>query len=867
MYIYKQIELSCSRLLTAIHNVNVNNSALIFFAYFEKITVCKFILFLPQKPFSVCISFREKGYICASIFYFMTISYNWLHQYLPLTLDANELSRILTSVGLEVENMETYEEVKGGLSGLVIGEVMHCEPHPNANKLKLTKVNIGGEELLSIVCGAPNVAAGQKVVVATIGTTIYPLHGEAFEIKKAKIRGEESQGMLCAEDEIGLGEIHDGIIVLPQDATVGQHAKDYYQLSASDIIYEIGLTPNRMDAMSHLGVAKDVCAYISHTTNEKVVVKVPNLEEIAIQENVHINIEIEDQLACARYAGVCLQAIEVKESPSWLQMYLKAIGLRPINNIVDITNYVMHECGQPLHAFDLETVKGNKIVIKKPTSKTSFVALDGKEIILHADDLMIYNAEEPMCIAGVYGGLHSGVKNTTQSIFLESAFFEAESIRKTSLQHGLRTDSATRFEKGADISNVNYALHRAAQLIQEIAGGKVSSVFYDLFPTQTQRKKIQLSVERITNLAGKNYSVTQIKNILENLGFEIQDDRGSDFEVLVPFSKTDISMQADVVEEIMRIDGLDNIPFTGKISYSLPAVANAYKPNYKESISNQLVSKGFFEIFTNSITNANFYPDRDNLVKMMNSLSAHLDVMRASMLETGLEAVAYNLNRKNTQLKFYEFGKVYSQENNSFIENEKLAIYVSGNYRTQHYTEKDKQIDVYYVRGIIESLFKHIQLTYEAADFGLNVLLHQKKIGSIEVVSQEKLKTFDIKHAVLFAEIDWDIVKLALEKYKVVFAEIPKFPVVQRDLAIVVDKQLKYQDIQLAVKQAKCKLLQDVSLFDVFESEKLGEDKVSYALNFSFYDKQKTLTDIEVENEMKALINSLSQKVNATIRN
>jgi phenylalanyl-tRNA synthetase beta chain len=435
------------------------------------------------------------------------------------------------------------------------------------------------------------------------------------------------------------------------------------------------------------------------------------------------------------------------------------------------------------------------------------------------------------------------------------------------LQHGLRTDSAIRFEKGADISNVNYALHRAAQLIQEIAGGKVSSVFYDLFPTQTQRKKIQLSVERITNLAGKNYSVTQIKNILENLGFEIQDDRGSDFEVLVPFSKTDISMQADVVEEIMRIDGLDNIPFTGKISYSLPAVANAYKPNYKESISNQLVSKGFFEIFTNSITNANFYPDRDNLVKMMNSLSAHLDVMRASMLETGLEAVAYNLNRKNTQLKFYEFGKVYSQENNSFIENEKLAIYVSGNYRTQHYTEKEKQIDVYYVRGIIESLFKHIQLTYEAADFGLNVLLHQKKIGSIEVVSQEKLKTFDIKHAVLFAEIDWDSVKLALEKYKVVFAEIPKFPVVQRDLAIVVDKQLKYQDIQLAVKQAKCKLLQDVSLFDVFESEKLGEDKVSYALNFSFYDKQKTLTDIEVENEMKALINSLSQKVNATIRN
>jgi len=803
----------------------------------------------------------------------MTISYNWLHDYLNETIEPNTLSSILTSVGLEVEGMEVFETVKGGLEGLVVGKVMACDQHPNADKLRITKVDIGKSDLLNIVCGAPNVAVGQTVIVATLGATIYPTHGEPMTMKKAKIRGEESEGMICAEDEMGLGESHDGIMVLPEGTTIGISAKEYFKLPASDVTYEIGLTPNRMDAMSHLGVAKDVVAYLANTGNTNIACKWPALPSKAESTNSPIvEIKIEDTARCARYAGLTISGIEVKESPEWLQLRLKAIGLRPINNIVDITNYIMHECGQPLHAFDLNEIKGNKIVVKTVVDKTKFVALDGKEIELNATDLMICNDSEPMCIAGVYGGLQSGVKSTTTSIFLESAWFLPDSIRKTSMRLGLRTDSATRFEKGADISNVPYALHRAASLVVELAGGQLSSQMTHVYPLQFEQKTIQLSYQKICALAGKEYGNEQIKTILSNLGFGIINTTNEGLQVSVPFSKTDITMQADVVEEIMRIDGLDNIPFTGKIAYSLSQNSKAYKANTKQYIATQLVAKGFFELFTNSITNAAYYQNNTSIVKMMNSLSANLDTMRYSMLETGLEAVAYNLNRKNNQLKFFEFGKVYAQQRHqesdelTFTETEQLAIYVSGNYRMPYYDEKSKAVDLYYVRGVVESLLPNLKLVFEVKSNGLTILFKNKHLGSIEEVPSQTLKQFDIKQAVWYAVLDWDAVKSGIENHKLVFSEIPRFPTMQRDLAMVVDKQVKYQDIQLAVKQAKSKLLQTVNLFDVFESDKLGKDKVSYAVNFSFYDNQKTLTDTEVEAEMKGIISALETKIGAVVR-
>ncbi len=814
----------------------------------------------------------------------MTLSYQWLCEYLPVKPSPDEISTILTSVGLEVDSMEKSEAVKGGLEGLLIGKVVECAQHPNADKLKVTKVNVGSTELLNIVCGAPNVAAGQTVVVATVGTTVHPLKGEPFLIKKAKIRGEESEGMICAEDEIGLGESHDGIIVLNEDIAPGTLAKDYYKIAPSDIIFEIGLTPNRMDAMSHLGAVKDICAYLSNRDQKPYVSKIPNIQipnskeeilnelEIGINtlksklDNSNIDIRIEDTARCARYAGICIDEIKVADSPEWLQTRLKSIGLRPINNIVDITNFVLHECGQPLHAFDRKAIKGNTVIIKTLADKTKFITLDEKERELSNEDLMICNAEEPMCIAGVFGGLHSGVTTETTSIFLESAWFENNSIRKTSMRHGLRTDAAVRFEKGADISNVPYALQRAASMICDIAGGKIVSDLMDIYPVAFEAKTIDVSFKKVQSLAGKEYSASQIKNILTSLCFSILEENEQTIKISVPFAKPDITMQADVVEEIMRIDGLDNIPFTGKISFALPSNTEGFKPEVKNQLAQVLVGKGFQEIFTNSITNSAFYPDQTDIVKMMNSLSAELDCMRPSMLETGLVAIAYNLNRKNTQLKFFEFGKTYKTSNEGFIEDEKLCLYFSGNYGAEHWNQKEQKIDAYYVKGIIESLLYAMKPELVEEDGMINILFQRKKIGHIEVVSAAKQKQFDIKQEVWFAELAWDVIRSFYEKQKVGFKGIPKFPTVKRDLALILDKQVHYQEVQKTVKQAKSRLLQSVNLFDVFESEKLGAGKKSYAINLSFYDDEKTLTDVEVETEIKLIIESLEKKLGASIR-
>ncbi|MGF2412601.1 MAG: phenylalanine--tRNA ligase subunit beta, partial [Ferruginibacter sp.] len=612
----------------------------------------------------------------------MTISYNWLSEYLPEKIEPEKLSKILTSIGLEVESMEAYEEVKGGLKGLVIGEVLECEKHPDADKLSLTKVNIGNGDALQIVCGAPNVAVGQKVVVATIGTTIYPTGGEPLTMKKAKIRGVESHGMICAEDEIGVGQSHAGIMVLPEAATVGTSAAEYFN-TYSDIIFEIGLTPNRMDAMSHLGVAKDVCAYLSHHNKKDTHVKSPFKNNFKVDhQGLQIEVTIENAEACQRYSSVSLQGVTIAESPKWLQQKLKSIGLRPINNIVDITNFILHETGQPLHAFDADQITGQKVIVKNVTEATVFVTLDEKERKLSAEDLMICNAEVPMCIGGVFGGLHSGVTAATKSIFLESAWFNPISIRKTSFRHGLRTDAATRFEKGVDISNTVNVLKRAAIMIKEIAGGEIASDVIDVYPMPKQKTEVALKYHYLKKLSGKNYHGDTIKNILTSLGFEMIKEGMDEMWVKVPFSKPDITIAADLVEEIMRIDGLDNVEIPQMITIAPAVETLAHETAYKEKMAEYLVGQGFNEIFTNSITNSAYFTEEtlQTTVKMINNLSEELNVMRPSMLETGLETIAHNLNRRNNNIRFFEFGKTYSTDGiGSYAENNHLCLFATGN--------------------------------------------------------------------------------------------------------------------------------------------------------------------------------------------
>jgi phenylalanyl-tRNA synthetase beta chain len=572
----------------------------------------------------------------------MTISYKWLSEYLPVPVDPDRLSKILTAIGLEVEHMNAYEEIKGGLKGLVIGEVLTVDKHPNADKLSVTTVNIGQPESLGIVCGAPNVAVGQKVVIATVGSTIYPTTGDPMTMKPAKIRGIESQGMICAEDEIGLGTSHAGILVLPADAKIGIRATEYFQ-PYEDHIYEIGLTPNRMDAMSHWGVARDVCAYLSHHDKKDIRPRLPNGNGFKTDNtSLTIDVKIENETACPRYSAVCIANLTVSESPKWLQQKLKAIGLRPINNIVDITNFIQHETGQPLHAFDADAITSKKVVIKPLPDGTPFITLDEKERKLSAEDLMICNDNEPMCIAGVFGGMKSGVSSTTRNVFLESACFDGISIRKTSFRHGLRTDAATRFEKGTDISATVQVLRRAANLIKEIAGGEIASEIVDLYPGQKPKAEVAIKYHFLKKLSGKNYHPDAVKNILTSLGFEVIKEGIDELRVAVPYHKPDISLPADLVEEILRIDGLDNVEIPEAITIT-PAVEENYaKDVLKEKAANYLANTGFNEIMTNSITNAAFFPEEEQrmMVKMMNSLSAELNILRDSLFETALQAVA-----------------------------------------------------------------------------------------------------------------------------------------------------------------------------------------------------------------------------------
>ncbi|MDZ4810515.1 MAG: phenylalanine--tRNA ligase subunit beta [Bacteroidota bacterium] len=834
----------------------------------------------------------------------MTISYKWLSEYLPtgqpglyageantpVTVEPERLSRILTSIGLEVESMTKYEEVKGGLKGLVIGEVLSTEKHPNADKLTLTKVNIGNGEPLQIVCGAPNVAAGQKVIVAIVGTTIYPSTGEPLTMKVAKIRSVESHGMICAEDEIGMGTSHAGIMVLPADVKVGTSAIDYFQ-PYEDIIYEIGLTPNRMDAMSHWGVARDVCAYLSHHDKKDLKPKLPNSNGFKVDNTtLTIDVTVENPTACPRYSGVSIANVTIKESPKWLQQKLKAIGLRPINNIVDITNFIQQETGQPLHAFDADMIAGKKVIIKNLPEGTSFITLDEKERKLSSEDLMICDlpagqeGARGICIAGVFGGLHSGVSDKTKNIFLESACFDAVTTRKTSFSHGLRTDAASRFEKGTDISATVNVLKRAANLIKEIGGGEIASEIVDVYPTVKPKTEVAIKYHFLKKLSGKNYHPDSVKNILNSLGFEVLKEGIDELRVAVPYHKPDISLPADLVEEVLRIDGLDNIDIPEAITIT-PAIEDNYaKEVYREKVANYLVGQGFNEMMTNSITNAAYFSEEElqSMVKMTNSLSAELNILRNSLFETSLEVVAHNLNHKNNSLRLFEFGNAYSTSApGKYTEAGKLCIIISGNKNEDNWKQKSVSSDFYSLKGAVDAVLKVLGITPDTIEivpaskldnhivYKLNLPTGQAGnliIAGTGEVKKSILDKFGIKQPVFFADLNWAVLSELASKQTKAVKEISKYPAVQRDVAMIVPKEMAWEQVQQTVQKIKLNKLQDIKLFDIFESEKLGAGKKSVAVNFTFLDEEKTLTDKEIDGWMNKIMTTLEKDLQAEIR-
>jgi phenylalanyl-tRNA synthetase beta chain len=807
----------------------------------------------------------------------MTISYNWLYDYLPVEIEPERLSQILTSVGLEVEGLEQYEAVKGGLEGLVIGEVLECGPHPNADKLKLTQVNTRGPEPLSIVCGAANVAAGQKVVVALPGTTIYPVDGEPVTLKIAKIRGVESHGMICAEDEIGLGESHAGVLVLPEEAPVGMPAAEWFK-PYSDTLIGIGLTPNHMDAMSHWGVARDICAWLSHHENKEYRPTMPSTDAFKVTGNLlPVAVSILNPKACGRYSGLSIKGITIKESPRWMQDKLKAIGIRSINNIVDITNFVLHELGQPLHAFDLNVINGREIIVRNLPEGTPFVTLDEKERKLSAEDLMICDAKGGIAIAGVFGGLDSGISGSTRNIFLESAWFNPADIRRTSFRHGLRTDAALHFEKGMDISGTVHVLKRAAALIVELAGGEIASEIVDVYPNPGKKTEVALRYDYLKKLSGKSYASVAVKNILLSLGFEVRGEDDQVIQVAVPWHKPDISLPADIVEEIMRIDGLDNIGIPVAITIS-PSVENdPSQTAWKRETASWLVGQGFNEILTNSITNSAYFGEKElgSAVKMINNLSAELNIMRPSMLETGLESIAWNLNRKNDRLRFFEFGKTYSTGGvGDYSETNHLCLYLTGELTEDTWRGKGKQADIYFLKGLCERLFEVMGIQFPGWNEisppkltnALTATVGQLIVLEAGMVEPEILKQLDIRQPVLFADIRWDTLMTLASAQKIEFRELPRQLPVYRDLAMIVGKTLAYKEVEAAIRGTRLDKLREVKLFDIFESEKLGLDKKSMALSLTFLDEEKTLTDKEIDGMVARIMTALEKEVQAEIR-
>lgn len=820
----------------------------------------------------------------------MNISYNWLKEYLDFDLQPDEVAAALTSIGLETGGVEEVQTIKGGLEGLVIGEVLTCEDHPNSDHLHITTVNVGGEAPLQIVCGAPNVAAGQKVVVAVNGTKLYD-GDQCFTIKKSKIRGVESNGMICAEDEIGIGTDHSGIIVLPADAVVGTLAKDYYNVK-SDYVLEVDITPNRVDATSHYGVARDLAAYLKQA-GKPAALRLPSVEAFKIDdETPAIEVVVENEEACLRYSGVTIKGVTVKESPEWLQNRLRVIGLRPINNVVDVTNFILHELGQPLHSFDAAKIKGNKVVVKAVEAGTKFVTLDGVERTLTDRDLMICNTEEPMCIGGVFGGLDSGVTEQTTDVFLESACFHPTWIRKTARRFGLNTDASFRFERGLDPNNTIYVLKRAALLIQELAGGKITGAIQDVYPKVVEPYRVEVSYAKINSLIGKEIPVETVKSIVDILEMKIESETAEGLCLRVPVYRIDVQRDVDVIEDILRIYGYNNVEFNEEVkaclSYQTPT-DHSYK--MQNLISEQLCGCGFNEIMNNSLTRSAYYSDltvypEKNCVRLMNPLSADLNVMRQTLLFGGLESAEHNMKRRRGNIRFYEFGNCYQYDETKkkegetlagFSEDYRLGIWLAGNRVENSWAHPNEKTTVYELKAYVENVLSRLGLnlgklvfgvlTDDIYSAGLSITTQSgRRLGSLGIVSKKILKAMDIDVEVYFAELSWTALMKETKKNKVTYTEISKFPAVKRDLALLLDKSVAFADIEKIAGESERKLLKSVTLFDVYEGKNLPAGKKSYAVSFYLQDDNKTLNDKQIDAIMKKIQTNLEQKLGAQLR-
>lgn len=820
----------------------------------------------------------------------MNISYNWLKEYVDFDLTPDEVAAALTSIGLETGGVEEVQTIKGGLEGLVIGEVMTCVEHPNSDHLHVTTVNLGDGEPTQIVCGAPNVAAGQKVVVAILGTKLYD-GDECFTIKKSKIRGVESIGMICAEDEIGIGTGHAGIIVLPAEAVPGTLAKDYYNVK-SDYVLEVDITPNRADACSHYGVARDLYAYLVQN-GKRTVLKRPSVETFTVEnQDLDIKVSVENGEACPRYAGVTVKGVTVKESPEWLQNKLRIIGLRPINNVVDITNYIVHAFGQPLHCFDADKIKGGEVMVKTLPEGTPFVTLDGVERKLNERDLMICDKEEAMCIAGVFGGLDSGSTEATTNIFIESAYFHPTWVRKTARRHGLNTDASFRFERGIDPNGVVYCLKLAALMVKELAGGTISSEIKDVCATPAADFVVELSYEKVHSLVGKEIPADMIKSIAASLEMKITNETTEGLTLAVPPYRVDVQRDCDVIEDILRIYGYNNVEIPTTLKSSLTTKGDADKSNKLQNlVAEQLVGCGFNEILNNSLTRASYYDGMEtypanHLVMLMNPLSADLNGMRQTLLFGGLESIAHNANRKNADLKFFEFGNCYyfdADKKNpekvlaAYAEDYHLGLWVTGKKVSNSWVHPDENSTVYELKAYVENILKRLGLDLHNLIVGnlsddifataLSVNTKGgKRLATFGVVTKKLLKAFDIDNEVYYADLNWKELMKAIRLVKISYTEISKYPAVKRDLALLIDKNIPFADIEKIAYETEKKLLREVTLFDVYEGKNLEPGKKSYAVSFLLQDETQTLNDKIIDKIMSKLVKNLEDKLNAKLR-